>query len=183
MTPDELFAVCFDDLIIKEGGYSNDPADRGGATNYGITEATARAAGYTGPMTDLSLATAKDIYRRRYWHTLRLDEIAVLSSGITAELFDTAVNMGRDTAARFLQTALNAFNREGIDYPDMAVDGKLGPGTLSALREFLTVRSQDGASVLLKALNCLQGARYLSIAAADPKQERFTFGWFRSRVT
>lgn len=31
-----------DDLIKREGGYVNNPADRGGATKYGITEAVAR---------------------------------------------------------------------------------------------------------------------------------------------
>ena len=41
-----------DELIKREGGYVNNPADRGGATKYGITEAVARANGcllYTSP--------------------------------------------------------------------------------------------------------------------------------------
>ena len=42
-----------DSLIDREGGYSNHPADRGGPTNYGITEAVARAQGYRGHMRDL----------------------------------------------------------------------------------------------------------------------------------
>ena len=39
-----------DELIAREGGYTNHPADRGGPTRYGITEAVARAHGYDGPM-------------------------------------------------------------------------------------------------------------------------------------
>lgn len=176
------FDECFEDLILIEGGYSDRAADRGGKTRYGITEATARAAGYTGPMADLPLATAKDIYRRRYWTAQRLDEVAVLSRAIAAELFDTGVNMGTVIAGKFLQMALNALNRAGRDYPDMSADGVIGPGTLAALRKYLQVRGQEGASVLLKALDCQQGARYLAIAAADKTQETFLYGWLRARI-
>lgn len=179
----DLFADCFDELIIKEGGYSDRAADRGGTTRYGITEAVAREQGYTGPMSELDLELAKDIYRRRYWTALRLDEVGVLSPAIAAELFDTGVNMGVGTAARFLQTALNALNREGTDFPDMDVDGRIGPGTLAALRKYLEVRGRvDGGQVLLRALDCQQGAKYLALASWDPRQEAFVFGWLLNRV-
>jgi lysozyme family protein len=65
----------FDDAFIKvigiEGRYSNNPTDSGGATMYGITEAVARAYGYTGRMQDMPLGIAKEIYRQRYWDKLR----------------------------------------------------------------------------------------------------------------
>ncbi len=53
-----------EELIKREGGYVNNPADRGGATKYGITEAVARANGYKGNMKDLPLDVAKSIYRK-----------------------------------------------------------------------------------------------------------------------
>jgi len=133
-------------------------------------------------MTELPLATAKDIYRKRYWDALRLEEVSALSATVAHELFDTSVNMGTGTATRFLQIALNALNRSESDFPDMAVDGKLGPGTLSGLRKYLQVRGSDGADVLVKALNCQQGAKYLTISAADEGLEAFTYGWLRNRV-
>lgn len=167
---------------MREGGYSNQAADRGGATRFGITEAVARAAGYVGPMAEMPLETARDIYRRRYWRALRLDEVALLSLALAAELFDTAVNMGTGTAARFLQTALNALNREASDFPDMDVDGIVGPGTLAALRRFAAVRGREGMTVLLRALDCQQGAKYLAIATADPGQERYVYGWLLNRL-
>ena len=52
-----------DELIKREGGYVNNPADRGGATKYGITEAVARANGFKGNMKDLPLEVAKAIYK------------------------------------------------------------------------------------------------------------------------
>jgi lysozyme family protein len=62
-----------DDLITREGGYSNHPADRGGPTRYGITEAVARAHGYTGPMSLLPRDEAAAINRRLYWLRPRYD--------------------------------------------------------------------------------------------------------------
>jgi len=179
----EAFDTCFAELLEREGGFVNDRRDRGGATRYGITEAVARAAGYTGPMADLPLATARDIYRRAYWDAMRLDEVATASLSIAAELFDTGVNMGIGTAVRFLQTALNALNREGRDYPDMNVDGRMGAGTLAALRAYLAAPGRaEGGQVLLKALDCQQGAKYLALAAWDPKAEAFLYGWLRARI-
>jgi lysozyme family protein len=49
------------DLIAREGGYSNNPNDAGGETCFGITEAVARAYGYTGEMVDLSVEFATDV--------------------------------------------------------------------------------------------------------------------------
>ena len=49
------------ELIRREGGYVNNPADRGGATKYGITEAVARQNGYKGHMKDLPESLARDI--------------------------------------------------------------------------------------------------------------------------
>jgi lysozyme family protein len=177
-----LFDDCFRELVLVEGRYSDHPNDRGGRTMYGITEAVARAHGYTGPMDRMDLPTARAIYRSAYWDSLSLDAVAQHGSSIAAELFDTGVNMGIATAGRFLQTALNALNRQGTDYPDLDVDGRVGPATVAALAAYVRVRGQAGRVVLLRALNCLQGARYLAITAADPRQEDFIFGWLRARV-
>ncbi|HUG46231.1 MAG TPA: glycosyl hydrolase 108 family protein, partial [Sphingomicrobium sp.] len=54
-------------LLEREGGYVNHPSDRGGPTNYGITEAVARAHGYQGSMRRLPREEAVAIYKRLYW--------------------------------------------------------------------------------------------------------------------
>lgn len=176
------FDRAFAKLFEVEGGYSNDPTDRGGATRYGITEAVARANGYFGDMKALPVEWAQRIYRAQYWDLLRLDQIALLSYSIADELFDTGVNMGTSSAGAFLQTALNAFNRDGQDYADVVVDGVIGPVTVHTLRQFLEIRGTQGEVVMLRALNAQQGVRYLEIIRARPEQERFAFGWFLKRV-
>lgn len=82
-----------DELIQREGGYVNNPADRGGATKYGITEAVARANGFKGNMRDLPLDVAKAIYRKQYWIEPRFDQVNTLSSAVAEELLDTGVNL------------------------------------------------------------------------------------------
>ena len=161
--------AMIDALIDREGGYVNQSADKGGPTCFGITEAVARANGYAGPMRQWPRADAVEIYRRLYWVRPRFDAIATRSARLAAELFDTGVNMGPAVAVTFLQRALTALNRGGNDYPDLTPDGRIGPATLAALDTFLTTRGRNsGNAVLLRALEALQGERYLRLAERRP---------------
>lgn len=178
----DAFAEALVEVFGIEGGFSDDPADSGGATRYGITEAVARRHGYTGPMRELPADLARAIYRADYWGAQNLDTVAMFSRRIARELFDTGVNMGIGQAGEFLQMSLNAFNRQGADYTDIEVDGEIGPKTLDALDAFLKRRGRDGETVLLRALNALQGAAYIELAERRDKDERFIFGWFLQRV-
>jgi lysozyme family protein len=177
MDPDTLI----DDLIAREGGTVANPADRGGPTRYGITEATARAHGYAGAIARLPRATAAAIYRQDYWIAPRLDRVAVLAPKVAAEMFDTAANMGPTTAAGFLRRALNALNREARDYRDIAAAGPVDAAVLAALGDFLKVRGPGGETVL-KALDALQGERYLTLAERRPADETFLYGWLANRI-
>lgn len=170
-------------LIEREGGYTNHPSDRGGPTKYGITEAVARAHGYAGAMRNLPRDEAAAIYKRLYWLRPRFDQVAKRSGKIAAELFDTGVNMGPAVAATFLQRALSALNRNRSDYPDLVPDGRIGPATLNALDSFLKIRGRDGGeAVLLRALDALQGERYLRLAERRPANEAFLYGWLANRL-
>jgi len=172
-----------EELIEREGGYSNHPADRGGPTQFGITEAVARAHGYRGAMADLPREEAAAIYRRLYWLRPRFDQVAERAPRVAAELFDTGVNMGPAVAATFLQRALTALNRGGKDYPDLVPDGRVGPATLAALDAFLGTRGKKGGeTVLLRALEALQGERYLRLAEKRPANEAFLYGWLANRI-
>ncbi|NNM78237.1 hypothetical protein HJG53_15195 [Sphingomonas sp. ID1715] len=174
--------TLIDELLDREGGYVNHPADRGGPTSFGITQAVARANGWTGDMRRLPRATAAAIYRRLYWLKPRYDDVAELAPRIAAELFDTGVNMGPKVATAFLQRALNALNRGARDYADIAVDGLIGPATLAALAGFMRTRGAAGETVLLKAIEALQGERYLRLAESRPANEAFLYGWLANRI-
>lgn len=169
-------------LIAREGGYCDHPADRGGPTNWGITQAVARANGYDGEMRALPRAEAERIYRQLYWDAPRFDRIASVAPRIAEELFDTGVNMGPPVAARFLQRALNALNRNGRDYSDVALDGAVGPATQHALSAFLAARGAKGEAVLLEAMQALRGERYITLAEGRPANEAFLYGWLSNRI-
>ena len=166
-----------------EGDFSDDPSDSGGATKWGITESVARAFGYSGPMQNMSVSMAKSIYRRNYWDLLKLDSIADLSAGIAREMFDTGVNCGVGFAGKCLQRALSAVNHNGKDYPDLVTDGLIGQMTIEALRAYFDRRRFEGEIVLLRALNALQGARYIRLVEKRAKDERYVYGWFLNRVS
>jgi len=105
-------------LLGNEGGYSDNPADPGGKTMYGVTERVARAFGYKGDMRDLPLSTATDIYRTNYWAPIKADQ---LPENLRFHVFDAAVNSGATQAIKWLQRAAG-----------VTEDGVIGPRTLSA---------------------------------------------------
>ncbi|MGH6658816.1 MAG: glycoside hydrolase family 108 protein [Sphingomicrobium sp.] len=179
---DEIIQLV-EQLIDREGGYVNNPADRGGPTCFGITQEVARANGYYGPMRSLPRDEAAAIYTRLYWLRPGYDSIARVAPQVAAKLFDTGVNMGPAVATTFLQRALTALNRNGADYPDLVPDGRAGPTTLAALSGFIAKRgSASGQQVLLRALEALQGERYLRLAERRPANEAFLYGWLANRI-
>jgi lysozyme family protein len=165
-TMNQHFEKAFHELIMIEGGYVNDPMDRGGETKYGISK---KAYPHL-DIKNLTLQDAKDIYLEDYWkasgshHMLKYD--------LALELFDTGVNMGQGIARRFLQEALNLMNRNGRDFPDLEVDGKIGPITISAYKKV-------DDTILLKVLNGLQFMRYVWICEERPDQEKYFNGWMK----
>ena len=171
------------ELINREGGYVNNPADRGGATKYGITEAVARANGFKGSMKDLPIDTAKSIYKKQYWISPRFDQVNLINTAVAEELLDTGVNCGVGFAKPTLQRALNLLNNQGKGgWADLVPDGVYGPATLGALKTLLAKRGKEGEKTLLKVLNILQGNRYIEICERNPSQEQFFYGWIANRV-
>lgn len=179
---DPTIRGIIDGVIAREGGHVNDPRDAGGETIWGITKAVARANGWAGPMREMPRQKAFDIYWQRYVRDPKFDRIADMNAAIAAECIDTGVNMGPSWGAIFLQRALNGLNNQGKLYKDIAVDGAVGPGTVGALAAYLKHRGAEGVAVLLCAMNCLQGARYIELAEKRGANEAFLYGWLRERV-
>jgi lysozyme family protein len=112
------FDTAFALLLDHEGDFSDHAADPGGKTRFGITEAVARQAGYTGDMRALPVDLAKRIYLDSYWRPVRADD---LPPGVRYIVFDGAVNSGPAQSALWLQRALG-----------VTADGVIGPKTLAA---------------------------------------------------
>lgn len=146
-------------LVLRwEGGFVDDPADPGGATNRGITLATLSAArGRPATRDDvkaLGLEETAAIYRTRYWDAVQGD---VLPAGVDVVVFDAAVHSGPRQAVRWLQQALG-----------VAADGRIGPVTMAALA------AADPAS-LIRAMT----SRRLAMLETLPGAGRFGRGWTR----
>jgi lysozyme family protein len=146
------FTSAFAALIGNEGGYSDNPADPGGATMYGVTERVARAHGYTGDMRDLPLATAQAIAKAEYWDPVCGDQ---LGDVLAFQVFDAAYNSGVGRAAQWLQKSVG-----------VTVDGQIGPITLNA------VHARDSYRVCL-AFNSIR----LAFLASLPTWPDFGRGW------
>lgn len=114
------FDTAFHKLLGHEGGYVDHPSDPGGATNWGVTQAVARANGYTGHMRDLPVDMAKAIYWRQYWVPIKADD---LPPAIRYAVFDAAVNSGANQAVKWLQRAIGVND-----------DGVVGPQTMTFAR-------------------------------------------------
>ena len=160
------FEKAFHELIMIEGGYVNDPTDRGGETKYGIS----KRAYPNVDIRNLTIEGAKDIYLEDYWKASGSHHM--LNYDLALELFDTGVNMGQGISRRFLQEALNLMNRNGRDFPNLEVDGKIGPITITAYRKV-------DDKILLKVLNGLQFMRYVWICRERPDQEKYFNGWMK----
>lgn len=169
-------------VIGREGGFSDHPADRGGPTRWGITEAVARANGYAGAMRDFPREDAVIIYRRLYWERPGLDQLALRAPALAARMFDTGVNIGPAAAIGFLVRVLNVLaGPEGSPSLLAAGSGVTG-AVLARLGQFLDQRGGEGEQVLIKAVNGLQAERYVRLAERRPANRAFIFGWLKNRI-
>lgn len=165
LTPAEYWDECIDFVLQEEGGFANNPVDRGGPTNFGITQST--LSGVRGrPVTvqdvrDLTRADAIRIYRQNYWQATSCGQ---LPPGVDLCVFDSAVLCGPDRAGRFLQTAAGLTGA--------AIDGVIGPKTLDAVRK-------DRPVELIEAIVAERERFQRGLVSGDPSQEVFADGWTR----
>ncbi len=119
------------EIVAREGGFVDDPDDPGGATNHGVTIHTMRRLGLdlTGDgqidardVRALSRTQAEAIFVRHYFER---PGIGKLPEVLQASVFDMYVNAGAN-AVKILQRLLRRMEH------DIAVDGAIGPQTVSA---------------------------------------------------
>ena len=120
------YDFCIKEVLKSEGGYTNDPHDAGGPTNFGITIADVRMYVKEDATADdvkrLTLDQAKAIYKSKYWRAVNGDQ---LPSGVDYTVFDYGVNSGVSRANKVLAQfktitepvkLINAINDERLHF-------------------------------------------------------------------
>lgn len=147
------------DVLKREGEATQDPADKGGRTSFGISEKANPQAWADGSVSE---AEAREIYLQKYVKFPGFDRIT--DAQLQAQLVDFGVNSGPQLAIRKLQEILG-----------VSADGVLGPETLSALA---TVHPEDVNSALVASRVRMIG----KIVSKDPSQLKFLSGWLSRAV-
>lgn len=166
----------FNDLVGKileaEGGFVNDPDDRGCATNRGICwdtwTQTAESILGKDPtlenLKDLTEGEAARIYKQEYWDKMNLDSIE--DKSLQHIIFDGGVNHGIRTSARMVQKSINALGGQ------VKVDGSLGPKTAEAVNKL-------DPEALFNQIKERRYAHYDKIIEKRPSQAKFRNGWYK----
>ena len=161
MTSDQII----DEIIAREGGFSDRVQDRGSYTNYGITANVLGQFRQWGrratraEVQGLTAAEAREIYRRQFVSAPRFDRVP--DERLRALLVDFGVHSGPVRAVKALQHAL-----------DVPIDGVIGAQTLTALA------GADAEAVYRSVLR-ERGELLAAILHRDPTQRVFSSGWLR----
>jgi len=155
----DYFSDCLTFVLAREGGFVDNPSDPGGATNRGITLATARAAfGADYTVAELKAITptqAGAIYRPNYWDAASCGS---LPCGVALTVFDMAVMSGPAAAKKLLQATAG-----------VTADGVVGPMTIAACSK--------NPKALVDDLAIARAAYYRAIVAGRPASSVFLNGW------
>lgn len=159
-----IFDLALQLVFDLEGGYSDDKYDRGGKTQYGITESEYhdwldRTGQDIKPIGLITLDEAKSIYYADYWELPKLDQVAKINPKLAIYTFQYGVNCGNKIGVKGLQYAVGA-----------NPDGVIGNKTLQAIEN---VNTQQAIAKLVEH----QRARYTQIVNGNPTQKVFIKGW------
>lgn len=178
------FLKAYEITLQHEGGYANNPNDKGGETYCGISrkffpnwsgwihiDNWKKGGGDPKTLKYPYLEEEiKSFYKINFWDTMLLDKFT--DQNLANELFDTGVNMGVKVASEMIQLACNLLNKQGKLYPDIDVDGQIGEKF-----SLKTINNHPDKRKLYNLLNILQGARYVELTKKTPSQEIFLNGW------
>lgn len=144
-------------VLSHEGGYTNDPVDSGGETNFGITKKSYPDL----DIKNLTVDDAKKIYKRDFWD--KGPYKAINNIDIATKIFDLEVNMGPVNAYKIAQRALKSIGN------DVAEDGDL--------KSDIAIINKTKSDILLPAIRTKAADYYKALVAAHPKYEKFLKGW------
>jgi len=168
-----VFRDQIEHILNIEGGFTNDPVDRGGATKYGITlnfyKNNVDSNATVDDIRNLTKSEAKEIYYEHFWKNASKTTSDVtyddLPEPVASVTFNFGINMGSDRGHTLLQKAINASGG------NVSVDGWLGPETVRASTHLDT-------SEIVKRYGVEVSMFYYQIVKNDSSQEKFLEGWF-----
>lgn len=169
----EAFMFHVEQVLEIEEGFSNHKDDRGGRTQWGITERD-----YPGLWQGDHAPTREEsiqVYWEDFWRRLGLHRLK--SWDLQAEVFDAAVNCGRGNAAKFLQHAYNTLS-EYYGWQRLKEDGKVGPKTIRQINRWCKRTPPiESTAALVRLTNHFQGDYYLDLL----RLRVFLVGWYAKR--
>lgn len=158
-----------DDEIQREGGAreTNDPADAGGLTKYGISEVSHPEAWKNG---DISYTEARNIYQKDYIDTNGISTIPDVN--LLHQVVDFGIPSGPVTAIHILQQILG-----------VPADGVIGPKTVAAIQAYpsgqLFGAPVPGSVLLNLEFRDARALYYATAAKKQPTNLKFLLGWIR----
>ena len=150
------FSIAVNLTLQHEGGFVDNAADPGGATNMGIRQDDLPNT----PIHTLTVAQATTYYLEHYWKQFYAQ---IQIQAVASKLFDLGVLFGVGTAVKGIQRALHCAEKD--------VDGIFGQGTLNAVNAAETTLLGDYQNEMLKEA--------LAVVAAKPQTSVFLIGWQR----
>jgi lysozyme family protein len=170
------FELAFQKLLKDEGGFVNDKADSGGATNLGISlnflkglhrDINGDHVIDVNDIRDLTPDIVRPIYKTAFWdYSGSIDSIK--SQSIANLLFGMRVNMGVISANKLLQ--------QSVYHAVLDDDGIIGPESINAIN---SIRPAP----LLEDYKSSLRQRYQAIVQKNPQDEKFLPGWFNRLAT
>ena len=157
-----------EEIVVREGGFVNDPDDPGGATNHGVTIGTLRRLGIdvnrdtridVADVKALSQKQAVDIYLKHYFEA---PGIGALPEAVQASVFDMYVNAGGN-AVKILQRLLT-----DMGFP-CEPDGEIGPQTIRAAHGAF----EAAPSHLVDAYGIARRNYYYALADRRPASRKY----------
>ena len=168
--------------LEHEGGFSNDPVDPGGATNWGMSIRYLKGRGDSDgdgwldgdldhdgdididDIKNMTTEQAIALYKSGFWDKYNYETIHDYT--VAARVFDMTVNMGAIQTGKIVQRALNACGN------NLVVDGKVGPNTFNAI-------NCTNSEMLMSEIRQFHAQFYLDLIAAKPAMAKYKKGWLR----
>ena len=185
---EDYFEESYDKVFHHEGGFVDDPDDRGGMTFMGISrrfwpdellwgaiDEALDAGGDPNDLIDQMRPLVGDFYRREFWNKGLCDRIG--HKELASSHFDFFVNAGARNAFRALQVVANAVGGQDLDE-----DGLVGPATRAAVDK-LNGLDEQGFERALLVYNACRTMHYVTLARKDASQRKFIKGWLNRVLT